>query len=77
MSFKVAVMRIWTTKSVENVVGDDTRRGLTTKRGHFVVQSSSEETLDDKKRGKRNRRVLEELVGSKNGRNCRWRVQGE
>jgi len=77
MTFKVAERRLWTTKRAENVIGEGTWRGLTTKRGHFVVQSSSEETLDDKKRGKRNRRVLEELVGSKNGRNCRWRVQGE
>ena len=53
MSFKVAVMRIWTTKSVENVIGEGRWRGLTTKRGHFVVQSSREETLDDKKGGKR------------------------
>ena len=53
MSLKVAARRLWTTKRAENVIGDDTRRGLTTKRGHFVVQSSSEETLDDKKGGKR------------------------
>ena len=53
MTFKVAERRLWTTKRAENVIGEGTWRGLTTKRGHFVVQSSSEETLDDKKGGKR------------------------
>ena len=65
MSFKVAVMRIWTTKSVENVIGEGRWRGLTTKRWHFVVQSSREETLDDKKGGKRHWRGQMERVNNK------------